>query len=143
MQKSGEVLIIDDNPADIVLMKAALRACGFAGHVLTAKDGSTGIDLLLRRTEKPDLILLDLNMPVLDGHGMLERLRNSADERARALPVVMMTSSTLKSDMDRAHELGANGYMTKPADYVGLLAAVGRILNTFLAASRTPCSRRD
>jgi CheY-like chemotaxis protein len=66
---------------------------------------------------------------------MLERLRNCPDERARALPVVVMTSSTLKSDIDKAHELGANGYMTKPADYVGLLTAVGGILNTFLTVS--------
>lgn len=132
LQNRQEVLIVDDNPADTVLVKEALRSCGFQGDIVTARDGQAGLDLFHKRKRKPDLVLLDINMPVLDGHGMLERLRNSPDEHARTLPVVVMTGSTLPSDLDLAYKLGANAYMNKPADYIGLLDAVRGVLNTFL-----------
>jgi CheY-like chemotaxis protein len=137
MQTRPEVLVVDDNRADLVLIKEALRACGFDGDIATAEDGEAGLDVVFNRRTKPDLILLDINMPVLDGHGMLQRLRTSSDKRTRDLPVVIMSSSTLDSDINLAYELGANAYMSKPADYSGLMQAVSGVLQTFLTTART------
>lgn len=135
MRTCHEVLVIDDNAADVLLIEAGLRTCGFNGGITTAKDGNAGLAIISKRNTKPDLILLDLNMPVLDGHGVLKHLRNSSDKRTRDLRVVVMSSSKLPADIDRAYELGANAYMTKPVDYIGLVQALGAVLQSFLGTA--------
>jgi CheY-like chemotaxis protein len=107
----GEIiLIVDDVPVNLRLVGAVLRREGYT--VETAADGEQALDLL--RTLYPDLILSDIQMPVLDGFELTRRLKQ--DARLRHIPVIALTALALKSGEEQAREAGFDGYMTKPID---------------------------
>jgi DNA-binding response OmpR family regulator len=100
------VLIVDDNPDILLLLETNLRRAGFG--IVKASDG----EIALREIDQdpPDVVLLDLMMPVLDGWGVLERLAG----RPSAPPVIVISAATSQSNVDRAYAMGAVGYLTKP-----------------------------
>ncbi|MEX0834664.1 MAG: response regulator, partial [Nitriliruptor sp.] len=113
-----DVLIVDDEPALIELVAANLSA---AGHrTRTASDGVAALELIAE--ERPDVVVLDVMMPRLDGWGVLEAL--AEDPSAGELPVVMLTALSAEQDVIRAHLTGAVQYLTKPFDAPTLLRAV-------------------
>ena len=118
-QRTVEILLVDDNIGDVVLTKEALKGADFSNRVSVARDGFEALEFL-RRTGKfadakrPDLILLDINMPRKNGCEVLEEIRG--DEDLSIIPVVILTSSEAEDDIRRAYELRANCYVTKPAD---------------------------
>ena len=114
-QNNGVILLVEDSPEYAELAVRVLRAEGFTDEVVLARDGVEAIDYLYSpersAEDMPRLVLLDLNMPHLDGFGVLRKMRQ--EERTTFVPVVMLTSSNHPDDVHRAYELGANGYLDK------------------------------
>jgi DNA-binding response OmpR family regulator len=117
----GRVLIVDDNPDIVALLRANLRMAGF--ETSEARNG----EVALRRIQedRPDLILLDLMMPVLDGWGVLEALTHRPGSPA----VVVVTAAESPANVDRAQRLGVSGYVTKPFNLVSLLELVRSLVD--------------
>jgi CheY-like chemotaxis protein len=113
------VLFVDDKPINAELFSVLLRKHGYINEIVAAGDGIEALDFLLGRGDhasrdvsvKPRLILLDLNMPRMDGLETLQRLR--ADERTKLVPIVMLTASDNSTDQAEAYRLGVNGYVDK------------------------------
>jgi len=108
------VLLVDDNPDDILLAETAISMLGKNIRLGSVFTGEAALELLGQAEELPALILLDLKMPGIDGIETLQRVR--ADGRLRDIPVVIVTSSTLESDQRAAREAGASGYVCKDID---------------------------
>jgi two-component system, chemotaxis family, response regulator Rcp1 len=114
-----EILLVDDNPADVTLTVEALRDSG-VGHRLTiVHDGVEAMRVLRDDGLEPDIVLLDLNLPRKDGRAVLAEIR--ADPRLRRLPVAILTSSQAQEDVLRSYDLQASGYLIKPVDPVQML----------------------
>ena len=111
------LLLVEDNPRDAELTLRAFRKNNLANNVLVAHDGVEALEIVFSRTgaDRPRVILLDLKLPKLDGLEVLRRLKS--DERTRAIPVVVVTSSNQDPDIKTAYDLGANSYVVKPVDF--------------------------
>ena len=120
MTEKVRVLVADDNPDILFLLRTNLDAAGF--ETLTATDGEIALRLIEK--EHPDLLLLDLMMPVLDGWGVLERLEEEGSE----LPVIVVSASDSAANIQRATHLGATGYVTKPFNLRGLIDMIRGVL---------------
>jgi two-component system, chemotaxis family, response regulator Rcp1 len=117
--KSIEVLLVEDNPGDIRLIKEALNDAKIHVHITVARDGVEALELLRREGNYatavvPDLILLDLNLPRMSGHDVLATIKQ--DEGLRRIPVVIVTSSKADQDIAASYDLHANCFVTKPVD---------------------------
>jgi len=124
------LLLVEDNPADIYLVKEAIQREGLDCHLEVVGDGERAISIIDAldadaSTRCPDLLLLDLNVPRKSGEEVLERVRQSP--RCLTIPVVIITSSGSPADQDRARELGAAGYFRKPSDFHEFMK-LGRLL---------------
>lgn len=104
----GRVLVVDDEPDVILLCSLNLKQLGH--ELLEASDGSSA--LKLARERHPDVIVLDLMLPGMTGYEVLETLQQ--DEQTSGIPVLVLTAKSLRADRERAHELGASGFLTKP-----------------------------
>lgn len=127
---SRPILLIEDNPDDEALTLRAFAKNGIANPLVVARDGVEAFDYLLPESEavtplRPALVLLDLKLPRIDGLELLRRLR--ADERTDCLPIVVLSTSNEKADIQAAYRLGANSYMRKPVDFDEFIAAVGHL----------------
>ena len=119
MNQPHELLIVDDNPADVALAREALTACAYRGEVKSVGDGVEALAFLARRgnyanESRPDLVILDLNLPKRDGLAVLAAMR--ANPELRGIPVVIFSTSHLSRDIARSYELGANCYVSKPGN---------------------------
>jgi two-component system response regulator len=140
------ILLVEDNPDDEILTLRALRKNGVTGEVVVARDGVEALEYLFgvgeysgRDTEvMPQLILLDLKLPKVDGLEVLRRLR--ADERTRLLPVVILTSSREQQDMLDGYGLGANSYVRKPVNFEQFVRAVEQLKRYWLILNEAPPS---
>jgi two-component system response regulator len=117
-----EILLVEDNPLDAELAMTALNGAKVANSITWVKDGAQALEYIFRTGEyarRPDvpprLILLDLKMPRVNGIEVLKAIKS--DERTRRIPVVMMTSSEEKSDIEKTYDLGVNSYVVKPLDF--------------------------
>jgi two-component system response regulator len=117
------ILLIEDNAADVMLVREALRSCSLPADVVIAYDGDEGLRLLTESKLKPDFVLLDLNLPKYSGLELLERCR--AEEGA---PVIVLSGSQNPGDRERALELGAREYVQKPLDFNSFMRAVHGIV---------------
>ena len=127
------ILLVEDNAADVRLTREALREGKVRNSLTVVPDGVEALALLRREgpyaaAERPDLILLDLNLPRLDGREVLERIK--ADEELRRIPVVVLTTSKAEEDILRTYDLGVSSFITKPVTFQGLVDVV-RALNTY------------
>ncbi len=120
---NGTILLVEDSPEAVELTKHALEGCNSAASIIVANDGQDAIDYIFSKgsyegretADLPELVLLDLRLPKVDGFEVLEKIRS--DSRTRFVPVVMLTVSKLRDDIRRAYELGANSYIVKSIDY--------------------------
>jgi CheY-like chemotaxis protein len=133
--RPASILLIEDNPGDVVLLQEALRAAGARHAVTVVPDGVDALAYLRREgrwsdVKPPDLVLLDLKLPRLDGSEVLAEIRR--DPLVRAVPVVVFSSSSTEADVKLAYELGANCYVVKPADLDQYLEAVRTIEDFWL-----------
>jgi len=117
-----DILLVEDNPNDAELAMLALRRARFAGEVIHAEDGLVAFDLLglsgapgNAEVRLPRVIFLDLKLPKVDGLQVLERIKG--DARTQSVPVVMLTSSQERSDVEAAYRLGVNSYIVKPVNF--------------------------
>jgi two-component system response regulator len=136
-----ELLIVDDNPADIALAREALYACAYRGEINSVEDGVEAIAFLNRRGNyenalKPDLVLLDLNLPKRNGLSVLAAIRASPD--LRRIPVIIFSTSQLSKDIARSYELGANCYVSKPGNLNEFFSMMKTIEQFWFGSVRLP-----
>ncbi len=122
MTKTLSILLIEDHPMNRDMLVRRLRRRGF--HVLEAVDGLQGLSAA--RQHHPDLILLDISLPEIDGYEVARRLK--ADPQTAGIPIVALTAHALAEDRQRALDAGCDEYTTKPVDFKALLAIMARIL---------------
>jgi CheY-like chemotaxis protein len=136
------ILLVEDDPGHARLIEKNLRRSNVANDIVTLGDGQQAIDYLYgsgkyetARYTLPLLILLDLNMPVLDGYQVLERIK--ADDRTRRIPVIVLTTTDDAREVARCYQLGCNVYVTKPVDYQQFSEAIQK-LGLFLSVVKLP-----
>lgn len=138
------ILLVEDNPDDVKLTLRAIKKNNILNEVVVAMDGVEALDYLFgtgkyegRDTRvKPQLILLDLKMPKMDGQEVLQRIR--ADERTKLLPVVVLTTSSEDKDKIESYKLGANSYIRKPVDFDQFAVAVQQLGLYWLVLNEAP-----
>jgi CheY-like chemotaxis protein len=142
MRNQGiEILMVEDNEGDVYLTMEALKEAKVANHVSVARDGVEAMEFLRRQgphasAPRPDVILLDLNLPRMDGREVLADLK--ADPELRAIPVVVLTSSRAEQDVVRMYDLHANCYIVKPVDFQNLMQVVKSIESFWLTVVKLP-----
>jgi CheY-like chemotaxis protein len=142
--KNGIILLVEDNPDDVALTERALKKARIANKVVVTRDGPEALDYLFGvgnyagrdMDHMPEVVLLDLKLPKMDGLEVLRRLR--ADQRTRLLPVVVLTSSKEDRDLTRSYELGANSYIRKPVDFKQFVKAVQELGLYWLVLNQPP-----
>ncbi|HMJ13199.1 MAG TPA: response regulator [Polyangiaceae bacterium] len=138
------ILLVEDNSSDEKLTVLAFKSSGVPCEITVLRDGAAAVDYLLPGGEDsrvgaarlPDLVLLDLKLPKLDGLEVLRRIR--ADERTRFLPVVVLTASNEDEDVRRSYEQGANAYIRKPVDFAEFAAAAETVGRFWLILNELP-----
>jgi len=144
MKEQRLILLVEDNDDDVELTLRALRRNRVANRVDVVRDGAEALEYLFATggyagrdvREPPNLVLLDLKLPKVGGLEVLERLR--ADPRTRRLPVVILTSSNVESDLARSYDLGANSYIRKPVDFAQFMEAVNQLGLYWLVLNEAP-----
>lgn len=133
MHKLRPILLVEDNPDDVLLTQTAFQESRISNEIVVARDGEEALDYLFCRGPfadrdpaiEPQVILLDLKLPKVDGLEVLEAIRK--DERTASIPVVVLTSSDEESDIVRGYRLGANSYVRKPVDFGEFLEAAKQL----------------
>jgi len=136
-----DILLVEDDPGDELITREALEHNKFQNRLHVAHDGEEGLNYLYRRSgyedaPRPDLILLDLNLPKYDGRQLLEKIKSDPD--LARIPVVVLTTSSAEEDILRSYKLHANAYVTKPVDLDQFINAVRQIDEFFLQVVRLP-----
>ncbi len=136
-----DILLVEDDPGDELITREAFAHNKLHNRLHVARDGEQGLDYLYRRgayrdAPRPDLILLDLNLPKYDGRQLLEKIKSDPD--LSCIPVVVLTTSSAEEDIVRSYELHANAYVTKPVDLDQFIGAVRQIEGFFLQVVRLP-----
>jgi len=131
------ILLVEDSLADVELTLDALRDAKVANEVTVVRDGAAALEHLRADPDNcPDLVILDLNLPRLTGHEVLEAMR--ADESMRRIPVAVLTTSSAESDVEKTYDLGANCFLTKPVEIEQFIHVVQSIDNFWLGLVRLP-----
>ncbi|MFF1838144.1 response regulator [Streptomyces sp. NPDC058231] len=136
-----EVLLVEDDPGDELMTREAFEDNKIRNTLHVVRDGQEALDFLYRRGDhcdapRPDLILLDLNLPRYDGRQVLEKIKS--DPELALIPVVVLTTSSAEEDILRSYKLHANAYVTKPVDLDQFIAAVRQIDEFFVTVVRLP-----
>jgi two-component system response regulator len=143
------ILLVEDNPDDEALTLRSLNKSNVVNEIVTARDGAEALDYLYgtgqfagRDTKiMPELVLLDLKLPKVDGLDVLRRIRK--DDRTKLLPVVVLTSSDEEQDLVESYELGANSYVRKPVDFTQFAQAVIQLQLYWMVLNQPPPKNRS
>lgn len=143
------ILLVEDNPDDVELTLRAFKKNSILNKVVVARDGVEALDFLFTRgvyaerdkSVMPQVILLDLKLPKVDGLEVLQRLR--ADDRTKFLPVVILTSSKEEQDIISSYSLGANSYILKPVDFSQFTEAVRQLDLYWLVLNQSPLIKEE
>jgi CheY-like chemotaxis protein len=138
------VLVVDDDPDDALVIKRALEALGAPREIYVVSDGQEAWDYLRHQgmfldVPRPDVILLDLNMPRMDGRELLALIKS--DESLKAIPTIVFTRSSAQEDLDTSYHRHANAYVTKPVDPDDLMQVVSHIDQFFTGVALLPNGR--
>jgi CheY-like chemotaxis protein len=136
-----DILLVEDDPGDELITREAFEHNKLKNRLHVAHDGEEGLNYLYRRGEfadapRPDLILLDLNLPKYDGRQLLEKIKS--DPALAQIPVVVLTTSSAEEDILKSYKLHANAYVTKPVDLDQFMRAVRQIDEFFVQVVRLP-----
>jgi CheY-like chemotaxis protein len=131
-----EILMVDDNPADFELVRDTFEEQALPGLLSSVRDGDEALRYLRGAAPRPDLILLDLNIPGKDGFEILNEIR--VDQELSCIPIVILTSSSSEQDIDRSYQLGANAYVVKPVGLDQFSGLVRSIESFWLGTARLP-----
>jgi CheY-like chemotaxis protein len=142
MNKLGRILLVEDDPKDVELTLTALEEYNLANEVIVARDGEEALEYLFSRgkfktrsSDNPAVMLLDLKLPKVDGLEVLKQIKS--EEKLRAIPVVVLTSSREEKDMVASYRLGVNAYVVKPVDFHEFVNAI-KELGVFWAVINEP-----
>jgi len=145
--KKLRILLVEDNPDDVLIAERSLMRGGMkeVSELFVVRDGQQALDFLHRRGEysdapRPDLILLDLKLPKVNGHEVLAEIKS--DERLRRIPVIVLTVSEREEDMVKAYDSGASGYITKPPSSAEFAKVIETVLE-YWRISELPPERRE
>ncbi|HEC05647.1 MAG TPA: response regulator [Thiolapillus brandeum] len=141
------LLLVEDNPDDEALTLRALHKHNIANKIIVARDGQEALDYLFGKgdfadrdtAQLPQVILLDLKLPKVDGLEVLQQLRSNP--QTRAVPVVILTSSNEEQDLIRSYELGANSYVRKPVDFEQFIEAARQLGLYWMVLNEVPYGR--
>ncbi len=147
-QSEVEILLVEDNPADVELTLHALRHSNLANQIQVARDGEEALDFLFCRgaysdrsiKHAPKIVLLDLKLPKVDGLEVLRQLKS--DNRTKAIPVVILTSSKEERDLVKGYQLGVNSYIEKPVDFNQFRETVKQVGLYWLVVNQPHASMR-
>ncbi|HLS74271.1 MAG TPA: response regulator [Actinomycetaceae bacterium] len=136
-----DILLVEDDPGDVLMTEEAFADYKVANRLSVVSDGESAMAFLRQEGEyaeapTPDLILLDLNLPRMDGREVLAEIKN--DSRLRRIPVVILTTSEAEEDILRSYNLHANAYVTKPVDFERFITVVRKIDDFFVSVVRLP-----
>lgn len=136
-----EVLLVEDDPGDVLMTREAFEEHKVHNRLNVVGDGVAALEYLRRQgpygdAVRPDLVLLDLNLPLRDGREVLAEIK--ADPDLRQIPVVVLTTSAAEEDVLRSYQLHANAYVTKPVDFERFISVVRRIDDFFVSVVRLP-----
>jgi two-component system response regulator len=142
--RSRTILLVEDNPDDVELTLRAFRKSNLANDIVVARDGNEALDYLFVTGRhagrspllEPEIVLLDLKLPKVDGLEVLKRIR--ADARTRRLPVVILTSSKEERDVLQSYDLGANSFVRKPVDFGEFVDAARQLGLYWLVLNERP-----
>lgn len=139
--KTAHILLVEDNDGDILLTTEALQECAFTHLLSVVKNGKDAVDFVFRQgrysdAEIPDLILLDVNLPLKNGHDVLNIIKQ--DDRTKSIPVIMLTTSSSAKDVNLSYRNHANCYITKPVDSDTFTAAIHQIEDFWLQLANLP-----
>jgi chemotaxis family two-component system response regulator Rcp1 len=137
----AQILLVEDSPGDIRLTREALRDAKIANELQVVGDGEAALDFLHQRgpyadMPRPDIVLLDLNLPRKDGREVLQEMK--ADEELRRIPVIVLTTSVAEGDVLCSYDLHVNAFVTKPLDLAGFVQVVRSIESFWLSIVRLP-----
>lgn len=137
----ADILLLEDEPADAYLVKMALKENKILANLHHVVDGREGLDFLQKKgryanTSRPDLIFLDLNMPRMNGYEFLTAIK--AGESHKDIPIIVLTTSDVESDVVRSYKLGAASYITKPIDMPLFIAAIHQLSDYWFTLVRLP-----
>jgi CheY-like chemotaxis protein len=126
----AHILLVEDNEGDILLTMEAFEECNVNTEISVTKNGQEALDFVFQRgiykdAKKPDLILLDINIPIYNGHEVLQQIK--ADPVLKKIPVIMLTTSSNEKDINKAYEHHCNSYVQKPLNIIEFLAAIVKI----------------
>jgi len=138
-----EILLVEDDPGDVLMTTEALADSKVINNLTIVSNGEEALRYLLQEGEhahavRPDLVLLDLNLPRVDGREVLARVK--ADERLRTIPIVVLTTSEAEEDVLRSYDLHANAYVTKPVDFESFVKVIRHVDEFFISVVRLPRS---
>ncbi len=138
------ILLVEDNEGDILLTTEALAEGKIANEITVIKDGWEAIQYLTQKgpyshAKKPDLILLDVNLPKMNGHEVLQHIKS--DDKLKAIPVVMLTTSSSETDIMKSYQNHVNCYITKPVDVNEFLEVVAGIQDFWISIVQLPPKR--
>lgn len=136
-----EVLLVEDDPGDVLMTREAFEEHKVRNRLNVVSDGVDALAYVRRQGEfadaiRPDLILLDLNLPKCDGREVLKEMKNDPD--LREIPIVVLTTSSAESDVLASYQLHANAYVTKPVDFERFISAVKQIDDFFVSLVKLP-----
>jgi CheY-like chemotaxis protein len=130
------ILLVEDDPGDVVIAEEALREGQLASELTVARDGVDALVHLASAAPPPDLILLDLNLPRMSGHEVLAEVKR--DPRLRGIPVVVLSTSAVPEDVQRTYDLGGNAHVVKPVDFDEFARLVRQIEKFFGTVAEPP-----
>ncbi|MGH1343966.1 MAG: response regulator [Nannocystales bacterium] len=139
--RAAEILLVEDNPGDILLTRKAFKSSKVLNTLHVVTDGRSALEFLRRQGKfpdapRPDLILLDINLPGLDGHEVLAAIKD--DDELCQVPVVMLTSSEQERDISASYRHHANSYICKPPSLAGLSSVLNTLQDYWFAVVRLP-----
>ena len=150
MMKSIHVLLVEDNEGDIFLTQEAFQDRKILNQLSVVKNGKEAVDFIFKQgrylhAEAPELVLLDINLPIKNGHEVLQIIKS--DERTQHIPVIMLTTSSSNRDIELAHKFEANGYLIKPFKVTQLLETISNFedywLNLVILTKPKPLTNMD
>ncbi len=136
-----EILLIEDNPGDVLLIRESLKENKFLTDLSVVNDGEQAMNFLKKKNEfadapTPDIVLLDLNLPKKDGREVLLEIKQ--DEELKTIPVIVLTSSTAETDILKSYENYANCFISKPVDLENFISVIKSIKNFWLTIVKLP-----
>jgi CheY-like chemotaxis protein len=141
VQRGVHILLVEDDPGDVLMTQEAFEHHRIRNPLHVATDGAAALRFLRREGEytdapRPGLILLDLNLPLMNGREVLAAIKS--DDQLRTIPVVVLTTSQAEEDIVRSYNLHANAYVSKPVDFTCFMEAIRQIDNFFVTVVRLP-----